>query len=132
MLLRNLPRHERVPRAEPSIHRPGLPVDIASLIAGKEECDAGDLIGLSAALQRVQLADFALRTAGARRLKRGRCHARLNEARAHGVDPDSGPRQLVRARLRHRDYSGFRSGVGRGTRVRSDAGDGGGADDAAA
>ena len=119
-------------RAEPPVHGPGLPVDVASLVAGEEEGDASNLVSLPAALEWIQLADLALRAAGARRLERGRRHARLNQAWAYGVDPDPRARQLVRARLRHRHHRGFRGRVRRGPRVRAQARDGRGADDAAA
>ena len=50
-------------RTQPAANAPRLPVDIAGLVAAKEEGDAGDLVGDPAAAQRVQMPDLVHRPA---------------------------------------------------------------------
>jgi hypothetical protein len=76
--------------AEAAVDDEGVAVDVAGFVRGKEERGAGDLVGLAAALERVQLAD-ALAALVARHLVDGRGHAGLDQAGADGVHADVEP-----------------------------------------
>lgn len=117
--------------AQAAADSPGLTVDVASLVAGEEEGDPGNLVGDGAAAQRVELADLALGAAGAGGVVHGLGHARLDDTGADGVAADAGARQLVGGRLHDGHDGGLARAVVGPAGVGAQAGDGGGADDGA-
>lgn len=118
-------------RAQAAIHSPRLAVDIASLVTTQEQRHTGNLVGVATAPRGIQLANLLLGAAGAGGVVHGRRHARLNQAGADGVDADAGAGELVGNGLRERDDGSLGRRVGRRAGVGADAGDRGGADDAA-
>src|SRR5262249_55235128 len=77
------PAREGVGAAQSAVNGIGLTIDVGGIIAG----DHGrDLVWLTVATQRVELADLALAAAGARHIEDRLGHARLDEARTDSVD----------------------------------------------
>lgn len=97
-----LARHNRMSSTQSTTNRPSLSINIATLIAAKEQRNTRNLIGNSSPLQRVQLPDLALRAALPRPVKHRLGHPRLNQSGADRVHADTRPSELVRDRLRDR------------------------------
>src|SRR4051794_16863399 len=72
--------------AEPAVDDEGVAVDVGAVVGGEEEGGAGDLVGLAAALQRVQMADLVLLAGRAGAFVERPGHAGLDQARADRVD----------------------------------------------
>ena len=129
--LRQLPRHERMSRAQSSTNSPRLPIHVAALIAPQEQSNARDLVRNRTPLQRVQLPDLPLRATRPRHVIHRLRHTRLNDTWTNRVDADACACKLVRAGLCQGDNCCFGRGVICRTRVGAQARNGGGHDYAA-
>lgn len=121
-----------MPGAQPAIHRPPLPINIARLVAPQEQRHARHLVRHGAPPQRIQLPHFPLRAARPRQREQRRRHARLDQARHDGVHPDARARQLEGGRLRQAPDRGLGGGVVGRAGVAAEPGDGARGDDAPA
>src|SRR6185312_6788005 len=90
----HLTRHDRMARRESTIHGPGLAVHVACLVTCEERRYPGDLFRLPSTTERIQLPDLALLAHGTRVVEHRLRHPRLDEARTHGVHPDTFAGQL--------------------------------------
>ena len=128
--LSQLARDIRMSGTQSTVHGPRLSINITALVGAKEEHDPGNLIGVAAPFQGVQLADPLLGAARPGVLEHRRRHTRLDETGTERVDANVGPRQLVGGRLRQGDDGSLGGRVGSTAGVGPEAGDGSRHDDA--
>lgn len=117
----HLPRHKRVPSTQPPIHRPRLPIDVATLVTPQEERNPRNLISMPAPAQRIQLPNLPLRAARPCRREHRRRHARLNESRTQRIHPDPRAGELKGDSLRQRNHGRLGRRVGRAPGVGAEA-----------
>src|SRR3546814_3652938 len=86
----------RVRGAEPAVDRYRLSIDIAGLVAGQEQRDIGEFLGLRGAAERVELAQLVGDVLGLGIIECRLGHPRLGQAGADGVDANAAGRKLLR------------------------------------
>lgn len=87
--LRQLPRNNRMASTQTTTNCPGLPINIAALIAAQEQSNPRNLVSNSASSQRVELADFLLSASLTSPIVHGFCHSRFDNTGTEGVDSDA-------------------------------------------
>src|SRR3546814_7600919 len=95
----------RVRGAEPAVDRYRLSIDIAGLVAGQEQRDIDEFLGLRGAAQRVELAQLVGDVLGLGIIEGRFGHPRLGQAGTDGVDADAAGRKLLRGCLRSAEHT---------------------------
>ena len=108
-----------------------MPVDVAAVVARKEERSTGDLVWRACASQWIELANIVFFFCRLRHVEHGFRHASLNQSRANCVDANASSAQLLRTDLNHVDYACFACAVRGRPGARTKACNGSGTDDGA-
>ena len=89
-----------MPRTQPPIHRPRLPINITALVTPQEQSHSRHLVRHAPSLQRIQLPNLPLRPPLPRHLVHQPRHSRLNNPRTNRIHPHPCARKLVAQCLR--------------------------------